>query len=56
MEKNENSEFVESAWDLGVIWGFSGQLQYSELFYGFYTNDTYRLGLEIGFCSLTYIS
>lgn len=42
MERNENAEFVESAWDLGMIWGFSGQLKYSELFYGYYTNDTYR--------------
>ena len=48
MELNEDADFVESAWDIGMVWGFSGQLQYSELFYGFYTNDTYRSMAKFG--------
>ena len=41
LKQNENLDFYETRWELASIWGFSGQLQYSELFYGYYTNDTY---------------
>ena len=37
----EDKDFWISRWELASIWAFSGQLQYSELFYGYYTNDTY---------------
>ena len=41
MNFTETREFFMTRWELANVWAFSGQLQYSELFYGFYTNDTY---------------
>ena len=41
MNFTETREFFLTRWELANVWAFSGQLQYSELFYGFYTNDTY---------------
>ena len=41
LKLNEDLDFHASRWELASVWGFSGQLQYSELFYGYYTNDTY---------------
>ena len=41
MNFTETKDFFATRWELANIWAFSGQLQYSELFYGYYTNDTY---------------